>query len=136
MEILCVCNGNAFRSQIAGAMLRQVGFSVDTCGITPCKEIHWKTKIILLNNAPDLLDYLDNPKSYVNFLEKQYDWVLFFSEESFKFSSKFTAKNKLFYCVKDPMPEGDIEEFERSFFVIAQSVFDFLVKVWEQLNVN
>lgn len=113
-----ICNGNAFRSQIAAELCRLAGVPARSCGITPCKEIHWKTRSVLW---PYGVNIVDIPKHYsiYSLPDENIESVFSLSKESHVYFYSTYKVSYSFRNLKDPMPEGSIEDFNLALGQIA-----------------
>jgi hypothetical protein len=113
-----ICNENVFSSIIAAGLCRLSGVPARSCGITPCKEIHWKTRAILW---PYEIEVFDIPKHYsvYNLPTDDVSNVYCLSKESQLHFYNLYKISYSFRNLKDPTPEGSIEEFKLGLGQIA-----------------
>lgn len=106
MRILCLCNANAFRSQIAAELLRRRGHDAVSAGLRP-REIHWKTRAVLWEIG---IEIDDTPKPWQEFAGQKFDLVVALSEEAAQLRG-FDCERYLYVPISDPGPQGSRDDF-------------------------
>lgn len=124
MRVLFLCDGNACRSQLAAAYA-QKKYAIHqffSAGISPCKEIHWKTRAIAWEFG---LELSDTPKHWSAFSGESFDLVISFSKKA----ADSVPWNAIFVSVDDPMPEGNRDQFLRTYLEVTKTVDLYLGQI-------
>lgn len=122
LRVLFVCTGNAARSQMAEAILRQLTggrVAVFSAGSVPKKTLHPLTLITLeqtLHIAPSSL----RPKSLDEFTGQVFDYVITVCDDAAETCPVFPgAGERLHWSFEDPAAIADEESARRAFAQVA-----------------